>query len=113
MPGELKVLTDRLLAMMNTYRGYDAPTDGSSLHGLRYKSDSDKKFIVISSCAYTEVDLVYKSLKCELDFIAGENSYTPIFVPQLKTLIDLKNQAKIDRFLKKYKDAGIEFKNEG
>ena len=54
MPGVLKVLTDRLLSMMLTYRGHKPPEDGTSFHGLRYY-DPNKRFIIISSCAYTEV----------------------------------------------------------
>jgi len=34
-----------------------------------------------------------------------------LFSPQLKTLIDLNNQNKIDKYLSKFYDAGIEFGN--
>ena len=55
MPGILKLFTDRLLSMMNTYRGHKPPEGNESFHGLRYP-DANKRFVVISSCAYTEVD---------------------------------------------------------
>ncbi len=108
MPGTLKVFTDRMLSMMNTYRGHKPPEDGSSLHGLRYSKDNHK-FVVISSCAYTQTDMVYDSLKAQYDFICGKDGYTPIFVSQLKTLIELKNENKINKFLQKFKEAGKEF----
>ena len=57
MPGILKLFTDRLLSMMNTYRGHKPPEGNESFHGLRYP-DPNKRFVVISSCAYTEVDRV-------------------------------------------------------
>jgi multimeric flavodoxin WrbA len=112
MPGTLKVLTDRLLSMMLTYRGHKPPEDGESFHGLRYP-DSNKRFVVISSCAYTEVNEVYDSLKKQFDFIIGKDQYTSIFVPQLKTLVDLNNQVKIDRFKEKYIEAGESFMENG
>ena len=112
MPGILKVLTDRLLSMMLTYRGHKPPEDGTSFHGLRYY-DPNKRFIIISACAYTEVDKVYDSVTAQFDYIVGKNGYTKIYVPQVKTLIDLKNEAKINRFLAKYKEAGRMFIENG
>ncbi len=108
MPGILKLFTDRLLSMMNTYRGHKPPEGNESFHGLRYP-DSNKRFVVISSCAYTEVDRVYDSVKAQFDFICGKGCYTGIFVPQIKTLVDIKNENKLNRFLKKYIDAGRSF----
>ena len=112
MPGVLKSFTYRLLSMMLTYKGHKPPINNESLHGLRYP-DSDKRFVVISSCAYTEVDLVYDSVKAQFDFICGKGAYTPIFVPQIKTLVDVKNENKLNRFLKKFIDAGTYFNENG
>ena len=112
MPGVLKVLTDRLLSMMLTYRGHKPPEDGESFHGLRYK-DPNKRFIVISSCAYTEVDKVYDSVTKEFDYICGKDKYLSIFVPQVKTLVDVKNENKLNRFLQKFKEAGKSFMENG
>lgn len=108
MPGILKLLTDRLLSMMLTYRGHKPPEDGSSFHGLRYM-DTNKRFILISTCAYTEVDKVYDSIISEFDYICGKDSYFKIFVPQVKTLVDIKNENKLNRFLTKYIEAGKTF----
>ena len=36
VPGQVKLMTDRLLSMMNTYQGQHAPKDGAPAHGLRY-----------------------------------------------------------------------------
>ena len=112
MPGVLKVLTDRLLSMMLTYRGHKPPEDGTSFHGLRYY-DPNKRFIVISSCAYTEVDRVYDAVKAQFDFIVGSGGYTPIFVPQVKTLIELNSEAKTKRFMAKFIEAGKRFMEDG
>ena len=112
MPGILKLFTDRLLSMMLTYRGHKPPENGESLHGLRYY-DENKRFVVISSCAYNEVDLVYDSVKAQFDFICGKDGYYGIFVPQLKTLVDIKNENKLNRFLVKFSQAGKSFMENG
>ena len=49
----------------------------------------------------------------QYDYICGKGEYTFIGVPQLKTLIDLKNEKKITRYLSKFKEAGIEFAKNG
>ena len=112
LPGECKVLMDRLLSMMLTYRGHKPPLDGSSFHGLRYEN-TDQRVIIISSCAYTEVNKVYDSITSEFDYILGKNKYIPIFVPQVKTLVDIKNENKLSRFLKKFNEAGRTFMENG
>lgn len=112
MPGTMKVFTDRMLSMMNTYRGQNAPENGESFHGIR-NPKPERKFVVISSCAYTESKNIYEPLRMQYDYICGKGKYTFIGVPQLKTLIDLKNEKKISRYLSKFTEAGIEFANNG
>lgn len=109
MPGMMKVFTDRMLSMMNTYMGQKSPENGESFHGIR--NPKDQKFIIITSCAYTEFGPVYEPLIKQYDCICGKGNYTMLFSPQLKTLIDLNNQNKIDKYLSKFKNAGIEFGN--
>ncbi len=112
MPGINKLLTDRLLSMMCTYEGQIAPRDGQSFHGIR-NPRPNRKFIVISTCAYTETDLAYTSLLKQYDCICGQNNYLAILVPQMKTLVELNNQNKIDKFLEKFILAGQEFIENG
>lgn len=112
MPGIMKVITDRLLSMMATYNGQNAPKDGESFHGFRYYKEN-RRFIIISTCAYTEVEGVYSSLISQHDAICGKNNYTPIFVPQMKTLHDLHNENKLNRYLEKFTIAGKVFMEKG
>ena len=111
MPGTMKVFTDRMLSMMKTYRGQQSPENGESFHGIRY--DKNPKFIVITSCAYTEFGPVYAPLISQYDCICGKGNYLMLFSPQLKTLIDLKNESKINKYLDKFYNAGIEYANNG
>ena len=43
------------------------------------------------------------------DCICGKGNYTMLFAPQLKTLMDLNNTSKIDKYLSKFRNAGVEF----
>ena len=112
MPGTMKVFTDRMLSMMMTYRGQESPKNGESFHGIRNPKEG-RKFIVISSCAYTGYEAVFEPLIKQYDCICGKDNYLFIPLPQLMTLIDLKNQAKIDKYLAKFKTAGAEFAKNG
>ncbi len=111
MPGTMKVFTDRMLSMMKTYRGQKSPENGESFHGIRY--EKNPKFIVITSCAYTEFGPVYEPLISQYDCICGKGNYTMLFSPQLKTLIDLKNESKINKYLDKFYKAGVEYATNG
>lgn len=112
MPGVMKLLTDRLLSMMETYAGQKAPENGQSFHGLRYFNPK-QRFVLISTCAYTEAKAAYQSLLLQHDAICGKGNYTPILVPQMKTLKDLHNEAKLNRYLAKFVSAGKMFREKG
>lgn len=112
MPGEMKLLTDRLLSLMCTYRGQRPPQDGSSYHGLRYPKRT-RRFAVVSTCAYTDADAVYASLRAQLDCIAGRENYTALFCPEVKTLVEMGASARLDRLLEKCRRAGEAFAQNG
>ena len=107
MPGTVKVFTDRMLSMIKTYEGQGVPKSGESAHGLRYP-DPNKSFILFSACAYTETDLIYDPLRTQFDLICGADTYTSLFFPQLKTLVDM-GRSRRDRFEKRLVEAGAEF----
>lgn len=109
MPGVMKVITDRLLSMMDTYKGQKAPENEESFHGLRYQNDR-QRFILISTCAYTDTKACYQSLLSMHDAIIGKGRYTPILVPQMKTLVDLHNETKLNKYLEKFTVAGKHFR---
>lgn len=112
MPGQMKVFCDRMLSMMLTYKGQNPPADGESFHGLRTPREG-RKFVVISSCAYTKTDAVYDPLLKQLDCICGRDKYLPILVPQLFTLAKLDAEARKKRFLNKFTEAGRLFGEQG
>ncbi len=105
MPGIMKLFTDRMLCMMNTYTGQNSMENGKSVHGLRFPKEG-RKFVIVSSCAYTETENVYKPLLSQFDYICGEGNYTAVTVPQLKNLVDAATEERMNKYLKNFVDAG-------
>lgn len=104
VPGIVKLFTDRMLSMMKTYEGQIAAADGTSLHGVRYPGK--RKFVVISSCAYSEAKGAYDSMLLQFDCICGRDNYTAITVPQLKTTLDSFKGERLAKYKKMFFDAG-------
>lgn len=107
MPGQMKVLMDRLLSLVKAYHGQTAPTDGSPAHEFRYPLQ-DKKLVVVSGCAFTETDSVYEPLLRQLDLVFGKNGYQPLLLSQFKTMADNGGTRK-ERQLCRIRLAGREF----
>ncbi|MBQ8357772.1 MAG: flavodoxin family protein [Clostridia bacterium] len=80
LPGPLKTLIDRLLPLLETYRGGNL-REGQALHGLRYDM-SGKKLVLISTCGYGEIDPMYDAVRIQYDHICGKGNYTPLFCAQ-------------------------------
>lgn len=112
MPGTMKVFTDRMLSMMCTYIGQESPKNGDSFHRVRYPK-AGRKFVVISSCAFSEAQDVYEGLIKQYDLICGKQNYTAILCPQLKTLVDLGQNTRLERYLSKFEEAGRRFAQVG
>ena len=112
MPGIMKLFTDRMLGMMCTYIGQESPKNGDSFHRVRFPK-TGRRFVVITSCAFTEADDVYESLLKQYDLICGRDNYTAICCPQLKTLVDLGPGPRLTRYLGKFIDAGEQFIKNG
>lgn len=105
MPGTMKVFTDRMLSLMQTYAGQPASLTGESLHGIRYPKPG-RSFVVISTCAYTEVKGAYDALKCQYDCICGRGNYTAVLVPQLKMFLASAKGERLEKYVKRFEDAG-------
>ena len=87
IPGQFKVMMDRLLSMVMAYHGQNTPQDGEPAHTFRYPK-ADRRFILISGCAYNETNEVYDPILREFDLILGKGNFLPILCPQYKTMID-------------------------
>ena len=110
MPGELKMLLDRLLSLLNAYCGQEVPEDGS-FHGFRYDI-SGKKLIIISGCAWND-QRVFDPLIKQFDCIVGHKKYTTLFCPQVKAVVDQGMRPRLVKYLANYENAGEEFAKNG
>lgn len=110
LPGEMKVLLDRLLSLLNAYCGQDVP-EGGSFHGFRYDV-SKKKLVLISGCAWND-SKVFEPLTKQFDCIVGAGRYTAIFCPQIKAIVDQGMRPRLVRYLNRYRVAGEEFAQNG
>ena len=107
MPGIMKVFTDRMLSMMNTYKG-QSPVVGESFHGIRYDM-TGKSFFIVSTCGYAQTDLIYDPLLKQYDCICGEGNYYALLCPQGKCMTIPELHERMEVFLEKYSEAGKEF----
>lgn len=107
IPGQFKVMMDRLLSMVMAYHGQNTPKAGEPAHTFRYPK-ADRRFILISGCAYNETDQVYDPILHEFDLILGKGNYLPILCPQYKTMID-NGGARVARSVAKFTAAGAEY----
>lgn len=110
IPGQMKVMCDRLLSLMNTYTGQTCPPGGPA-HGFRFPKEG-QKFVAVSACAYAETDAVYKPVIDQFDLIFGHENYTALFCPQLKTAVD-KGGSRTERIKDRFFAAGAEFARTG
>ncbi len=112
LPGTMKVVTDRLLGMLSTYRGEMRSDDDEQYHRLRVQKEG-QRFAVISSCGFSESAEVFAPLKGQIDLILGKKGYTMICCPELKALIDTGKERKLPMYLSKIRNAGAVFAKDG
>ncbi len=110
MPGQMKMLLDRLLSILNAYCGQEVPENGS-FHGFRYDMNG-KKLVIISGCAWND-QKVFDPLINQFDCIVGHGNYDTLFCPQVKAVVDQGMKPRLIRYLNNYEKAGEEFGKNG
>lgn len=114
LPSKMKAFVDRMISHVSEYRGVGGnESSGSFLHKMRYPELMEKKLVLISSCGYEKTEGCYDSLKIQYDTICGEGNYTLVTASQGGMLAESTLQAKVERFLAKYTEAGKEFAQNG
>ncbi|MCH5289493.1 MAG: flavodoxin family protein [Treponema sp.] len=108
LPGTVKVMMDRLLGMVNPYYGKPIPADGSALHGF-FKPHPGQRFVLISSCAWVEKEVVYASVFSQLDMILGKGGYLALTTPQMNAIIYHAGGRRLVKMQSDYKKAGEEY----
>ena len=113
MPSQLKAVTDRCLSLAEPYMGTRSD-DGQTFNKMRDPSIFEKKFVVISSCGYVELEPVYPALLAQYDLICGgRDRYTCILCPMGEVFMTGKAKRKIRVYLEDLKKAGAEYFENG
>ena len=81
MPGPMKTFVDRIMPLMETYKGKVRDIGDDAFHEFRYDM-GDKKYYVISSCGYGRTYEIYDALIKEFNFIYGKGRYQALLCPQ-------------------------------
>lgn len=105
---KMKTMLDRLLPFKMPYKGRHATEDNLLIMDYRYDF-SDKRLILVSSCAHSSTDIVYDSVTREFDMICGKNNYTKVFCPQGEILELDQMKPILNKYLNGIEDAGKEF----
>ena len=105
---KMKTMLDRLLPFKMPYKGRHATEDNLLIMDYRYDF-SDKRLILVSSCAHSSTDLVYDSVTREFDMICGKDNYTKVFCPQGEILELDQMKPILNKYLNGIEDAGKEF----
>ena len=105
---KMKTMLDRLLPFKMPYKGRHATEDNLLIMDYRYDF-SDKRLILVSSCAHSSTDIVYDSVTREFDMICGKDNYTKVFCPQGEILELDQMKPILNKYLNGIEDAGQEF----
>lgn len=105
MPGPMKTFVDRLMPLMDTYRGEVKDIGDGAFHEFRYDVNG-KKFYVISTCGYGRTNEIYDSLIKEFNFIYGKDGYQAMLCPQGEMFAIPQLQSQIDAYLARYREIG-------
>ena len=105
MPGPMKTFVDRMMPLMETYKGKVRDIGDDAFHEFRYDV-SGKKFMIISSCGYGRTEEIYDSLIKEFNFIYGKDNYTALLTPESEMFAIPPMRAQIDRYLENYVEIG-------
>lgn len=105
MPGSMKVFVDRLMPLMETYKGAVKDIGDNAFHEFRIAAE-DKKFVIVSSCGYGRTEEIYDALTKELNFIFGKGRYIPLYCAQSEMLSIPALAPQIDAYLERYRKIG-------
>lgn len=105
MPGPMKTFTDRMMPLMETYKGECMIIGDNAFHAPRFNM-SGKKLVIVSTCGYARTEEIYDALIKEFNFICGKGNYLSLLCPQgeMFTIPSLKPQ--IDAYINRYKEIG-------
>ncbi len=112
VPSKMKAVLDRLLPFKLPYDGRLAVPGDINIMDFR-QGFSQKKLVLVSSCAHASTDIVYEPVLRQFDLAWGEGTYERIFCPQGEILMLDQMKHILAAYLDKVKQAGMEIATEG
>jgi multimeric flavodoxin WrbA len=108
MPSQLKAVTDRCLSLAEPYMGTRSD-DGQTFNKMRDPSIFNKKFVIISSCGYVELEPVYPALLAQYDLMCGKGNYTAILCSEGEIFVTGQAKRQQEAYLESIRAAGAEY----
>ncbi len=107
IPSKMKAMLDRMLPFKFPYAGRSWSEEQPVILDNRYDF-SEKKIVLVSTCAHASSEHVYESVTKEFDLAWGPGSYDTIFCPHGEILELEQMKPILGMYLKKVKAAGAE-----
>jgi len=115
VPGQMKCLMDRIVGMVHPYMGQklnDADSMNRPMHGLQ-KQKAGQKILLLSSCAWCDIDVVYEPIIKQFDIILGKDGYQFVACPQMRALHHRGGERRLKMLRDKYFKGGVEMAKNG
>lgn len=111
----MKVLMDRIVGMVHPYMGQKLDNPDSMnkpMHGLQNQKPG-QRIILLSSCAWCDIDVVYEPIRKQFDIILGKDGYDLIVCPQMRALHHRGGERRLNMLRKRYAAGGSELAKTG
>lgn len=105
MPGPMKNFFDRLMPLMETYKGGIKDIGDDAFHETRFDI-SGKKILLVSTCGYGRTEEIYDSLIKQFNFIFGKGRYIPLLCPQSEMFAIEQLKPQREAYLERYVEIG-------
>lgn len=105
MPGPIKTFTDRMMPLMETYKGDCMTIGDNAFHTPRFDM-SGKKLVLVSTCGYARTEEIYDALIKEYNFICGKGKYISLLCPQGEMFAIPPLKPQIESYLHRYREIG-------
>lgn len=116
IPGQMKVLLERIVGMFSPYMVQKIEKNENfaklGLHGLKFQKEG-QKIILLSSCAWSDIDVVYEPIVKQFDCILGHENYQLIACPQMRALHHRGGERRLEVLRKRYWLGGAELAKMG
>lgn len=115
VPGQMKCLMDRIVGMVHPYMGQrldDPDAVNRPMHGLQNQKEG-QKILLLSSCAWCDIDVVYEPIVKQFDIILGKGGYQLVACPQMRALHHRGGERRLKMLRDKFRRGGEEMARDG